>query len=75
MVFRDSGTWTRQAGRQEEAVMMAPARDHWVRQSRGARNEGSDIGEVGEVTLVESCFPGDAYWLGEQIFLDGERVG
>lgn len=76
MVFRDSGTWTRQAGRQEEAVMMAPARDHWVGQSRGARNEGSDVGEVGEVTLVvESCFPGDAYWLGEQVFLDRERVG
>lgn len=30
MVFRDSDIWTRQAGRQEEAVMMALARDHWV---------------------------------------------
>lgn len=41
------------------------AREQWVRQSSGARNGGSDIGEVEITLVVESCFPGGTYWLGD----------
>lgn len=68
MVFKGIGTWTRQVGRQEEAVMMVLARDHCGVSGSG----GHGLFEVGDVALiVESCLPGVAYWMGKEVFLDG----
>lgn len=73
MFCKGIGTWTRQEGRQEEAVMMFLTRDH----CRGSGNGGSGLFEAGEVMLmVESCLPGVAYWICKEVFLDqGGRRG